>query len=166
MKYLFILFLTLSQYLFAANIGASLSIAPTTLFVNQRLGASLAVINDTGSSVRVLSITPATWWTNTGSSTVSVAWGMPFLGPGANITIGPSGGASLSFAMDSIFFAPSIFPPYQWQTSPYGLGASLVQAGTQTFSMRMIVLTSDGRTTYSSTQSATVLPLTLPSTQQ
>lgn len=164
MKKLFLALSLLSFSAFAINQGASLNRAPSTVYVNQKMGASLAVWNYTycsGCSLTVLDIIPQTWVTVGGSSAVPVGWDKPALGPGAPTVIAP--GSSVIYRYQAKFFAPSVSPAWDSYTNQ---GNSLVSQGTQTYSIGALVRTNNGEVTSSTNQTVTVLPLPLPASQQ
>jgi hypothetical protein len=163
MRKLLFLFL-LCPKIFAITTGSSLAIAPSTVFVEQKMGASLAVWNynySSGGSLIVQDIIPQAWVTIGGSSAVPVGWDKPALGPGQPTTISP--GSSVIFRYSGVFHAPSIFPAY---TSYYANGSSTTPAGTQTFSVGAIVRTNDGTVSYPASSTVKVVPLALPSSQR
>ncbi len=158
-----LLALFLAKSCFAITTGSSLNIAPISVIVNQKMGASIAVWNynySSGGSLVVLDIIPQAWVTNTGSSTVSVAWDKPALGPGQPTTISP--GSSIVYWYQAKFFAPSIFPAY---AGYYAGGDSLTAAGTQTYSVGALVRTNNGEVNASNSKTVTVLPIPLPTSQ-
>lgn len=159
------LLIILSTKVMAVDVGASLNIAPTSVYVNQQMGASIAIWNyyrDAGGSITVMDIIPQAWVTVGGSSAVPVGWDKPALGPGQQTTISP--GSSVVYWYKGSFFAPSIFPAY---TSTYGGGASTITAGTQTYSIGAVVrVSSQPQAVFPIAKEVTVLPLTLPSSQR
>lgn len=166
--------LILSSFSFGAPSGASLVLAPIVPFINQRVGASLTIYNytqgGTGASIYVKDILPLvgpTLGSLASSQRVPYAFGKPFLGPGANVTVPPprpgysagNSGNSLIFYMDAKFFSPSISPPYS-------IGGSWAATGTQTYNVRLQAFFTDGSSVISNTVALRVLPLPLPSPQQ
>jgi hypothetical protein len=165
-KILCFFFILLSKMTFAVSAGASLSIAPISVYVNQPMGASLTVWNysyGSGDSLYLLDVIPQTWVTVGGSSAVPVGWDKPALGPGQSTTVSP--GSSVIFWYSAVFFSPSISPAYAGQSTPFGNGWSLTAAGTQTFSVGALVRASDGSTFSPASKTLTVLPLALPNAQ-
>lgn len=163
-KLIFVYAALLAIKAFPITTGSSLNIAPTSLLVNKKMGASLAVWNYTycaGCSIRVVDIIPQTWVTVGGSSTVPVAWAKVALGPGQPTVISP--GSSIVYRYSAVFFAPSISPAYDSYTMD---GASLLAKGTQTFSVGALVRTSNGEVNSSNSQTVTVSPLPLPTSQR
>lgn len=154
----------------AGFVGASLSIAPASVFVNQQMGASLTIWNyysGAGSSIIVKDIVPRAYRITFANSlaSVPVGWDKPALGPGQQTTVGP--GASLIFRYSAVFFAPSISPAYAGQSTPVGNGYSLVAAGRQGYSVDALVTADDNPTApiTSNPLSEIVLPITLPDAQ-
>lgn len=147
----------------AITTGSSLNRAPATVYVQQKMGASLAVWNyryDSGGSLVVLDIIPQTWVTVGGSSAVPVSWDKPALGPGQPTTISP--GSSVIYRYSATFHAPSISPAY---AQYFNGGASVTAAGTQTYSIGALVRTNNGEINSSNSQTVTVIPLALPNSQ-
>lgn len=179
MKKLFFLCLLISPNCWAANVGASIAVSPTTVIVNQNMGCSVIIWNYiNGASVNVISLEPQVWVTNkssgVGGSAVPYAFSKASVGPGMNVTVPPAGvralgdGGSLTFFLDAKFFAPSIVPPYSGGASVIGFnGSSTTPLGTGTYSIGAVVRTSDG-SIFSPAAAATVkvLPILLTSDEQ
>lgn len=163
MRKLLIAISLLTLKAFPITTGSSLNRAPATVYVQQKMGASLAVWNyryDAGGSLTVLDIIPQTWVTVGGSSAVPVSWDKPALGPGQPTVISP--GSSIVYRYSATFHAPSISPAY---AGYYAAGASLTPAGTQTYSIGALVRTNNGEVNSPSSTTVTVLPLPLPTSQ-
>lgn len=128
-------------------------------YIQQPIGASLIVGNNSGSSLTLVSINPQAWVTNTGSSTVS--WSPPQFDLHQNGGIVPPytdrNGGSLFFKYPAIFHAPSINPSYS--------GSSLVPVGTQTYSISVLINGNDGTSNSVTSVVTEIDPLPLPSAQ-
>jgi hypothetical protein len=167
MRKLLLLLPFICTNIFALTTGSSLNISPISVFVNQPMGASLAVWNynySSGGSLIVQDIIPQTWVTVGGSSAVPVGWDKPAMGPGQPTTISP--GSSVIFRYSAVFFAPSISPAYAQYYDQGASGTSLVAAGTQTYSVGALVRTNNGEINASNSKTVTVLPIALPPSQR
>lgn len=130
---------------------ATISMSPSSGYINQKMNGSLTISNSGGSSVLVTSIQPQTKLTGSPSIDINtgVAVSLPPLGQGQNITVPASG--SLVFPISFVFFGPS--------TGPIG-------AGSGTFDCGAVCQSSDGSIFSPTPATVTINPLPLPVTEQ
>ena len=131
-------------------ITATVSVSPSAVQFNQKVGLTVTVANDGASAVTVQGIKPFAYLTGgTKAPYTSVAYGTPNLSAGATTSVAASG--STTFPLDLVFFTPS---------------TGILSTGSDTFDVTAFVTCSDGSYVSATPTQVSVDYFAFPESQQ
>lgn len=131
-------------------ITATISVSPSAVQFNQKVGVTVTVANDGSSAVTVQAIKPFAYIHGGATAPyTSVAYGTPNLSAGATTSVAASG--ETTFPLDVVFFTPS---------------TGILSAGSGTFDVTAFVQTSDGSYVSATPVAVSVDYFAFPESQQ